>query len=129
MGGKCNVLLMADRVIREDNGKRGFIGSFNTFNVPQYPFIVPPFFIYANIEDFTGDLEFSVSIVREGSELVIFSSGGEMKGLSSEKEADIVIPVVNLQVPKEGVYNLVLNIAGYQYGSRKLIVNTKPPSR
>ena len=79
MGGKCNALLMADRVIREDNGKRGIIGSFNTFTFPTVPATAPPFFVYANIEDFTGELEFSITIAREGAELVVFSAGGEIK--------------------------------------------------
>jgi hypothetical protein len=123
MGGKCNVLLVADKVIREDNGKRGIIGAFNSFNIPQFPWIVPPFFIYANIEDFEGDQEFSVNIVREGSDFVIFSFGGELHSLVPEREAELLIPVVNLQVPKEGVYNLILKIAAYPYGSRRLIMN------
>ena len=39
---------------------------FNTFNFPNFPAVVaPPFFIYANLEDFTGQMEFSTSIVRE----------------------------------------------------------------
>jgi hypothetical protein len=64
MEGKCNALLIADRVIREDNGKRGIIGSFNTFNFPAFPAVAPPFVIYANLDDFTGEHEFSLSIAR-----------------------------------------------------------------
>ncbi len=45
MGGKCNALLMADRVIREVNGKRGIIGSFNTLYFPMFPAIAPLFFV------------------------------------------------------------------------------------
>lgn len=72
MSGKCNALLMADRVIREDNGKRGIIGSFNTFTFPKFPITAPPFFVYANLEDFSGEHEFSITIAREGAELVVF---------------------------------------------------------
>lgn len=123
MGGKCNVFLIADRVIREDNGKRGIIGAFNSFNVPQFPAVVPPFFIYANIEDFSGNPEFSVNIVRDDSDLVIFSFGGELNALDPEKESELLIPVVNLSIPKEGEYNLILKIGGYQYASRRLHVS------
>ena len=126
MSGKCNALLIADRVIREDNGKRGIIGSFNTFNIPRFPWVVPPFFIYANIEGLAGEIEFSLNIVRSESDLVVFSFGGELKSLDPEKETELLVPVLNLQFPKTGIYTLLLNVGGYQYGSRKLIVNEAP---
>ena len=121
--GKCNALLMADRIIREDNGKRGIIGSFNTFNFPTFPFTAPPFFIYANLEDFAGDLEFSVSIAREGAELVIFSTGGEMRFGGRSRETELIIPALGVVFPKDGKYNLILNVGTGQFGSRRIIVN------
>ena len=123
MGGKCNALLMADRVIREDNSKRGIIGSFNTFNFPSFPFTAPPFFVYANLEDFTGSHEFSVTIAREGAELVVFSAGGEIHFRDENREAEILVPVFGATFPREGVYNLILRIGHSQYGSRRIIVN------
>jgi hypothetical protein len=123
MSGKCNALLMADRVIREDNGKRGIIGSFNTFAFPKFPYTAPPFFVYANVEDFSGELEFSITIAREGAELVVFSAGGEIK-FQTEGEAEILIPAFGVTFPKEGTYNLILRIGNNQFGSRRIIVNT-----
>jgi hypothetical protein len=129
MSGKCNALLLADRVIREDNGKRGIVGSFNTFNLQTFPAPVPPFFIYANLEDFSGKHEFSINIVREGADFVILSTGGEIDFVETGKEADIVIPVSGLQFPKEGLYNVILKVGNYQYGSRRLIVNKLPEAQ
>jgi hypothetical protein len=126
MGGKCNALLMADRVIREDNGKRGIIGSFNTFNFPIFPATAPPFFVYANLEDFEGTLEFSVTIAREGAELVVFSAGGEIHFQDENREAEILVPAFGVTFPKEGSYNLILKVGYSQYGSRRLIVNQMP---
>jgi len=123
MGGKCNALLMADRVIREDNSKRGIIGSFNTFNFPSFPFTAPPFFVYANLEDFTGNHEFSVTIAREGAELVVFSAGGEIHFQDENREAEILVPAFGVTFPKEGAYNLILRIGHSQYGSRRIVVN------
>jgi hypothetical protein len=128
MGGKCNALLMADRVIREDNGKRGIIGSFNTFTFPKFPITAPPFFVYANLEDFSGEHEFSITIAREGAELVVFSSGGEIK-FQNEVEAEILLPAFGVTFPKEGVYNLILRVGNSQYGSRKIIVNSGIPQQ
>jgi len=123
MGGKCNALLMADRVIREDNGKRGIIGSFNTFTFPTFPATAPPFFVYANIEDFSGELEFSITIAREGAELVIFSAGGEIE-FQNEGEAEILLPAFGVTFPKEGTYNLILKVGNNTYGSRRIVVHS-----
>ena len=76
MAGTCNALLMADRLIREDNGKRGIIGAFNTFDYPGFPAIAPHFHVYAILEDFSGVHDSSVAIARERAELVVFSAGG-----------------------------------------------------
>jgi hypothetical protein len=114
---------MADRVIKEDNGKRGIIGSFNTFNFPTFPFTAPPFWVYANLEDFTGDHEFSVTIAREGAELVVFSAGGEIHFQDENREAEILVPAFGVTFPKEGAYNLILRIGHSQYSSRRIIVN------
>jgi hypothetical protein len=123
MGGKCNALLMADKVIREDNGKRGIIGSFNTFNFPVFPATAPPFFVYANLEDFEGKLEFSVTIAREGAELVVFSAGGEIQFQDENREAELLVPAFGVTFPKEGSYNLIIRVGNSQYGSRRMVVN------
>ena len=101
----------------------GSFGSFNTFNFPNFPVISPPFFVYANLEDFSGVYEFSVTIAREGAELVIFSAGGEIKFEREDSEAEILIPAFGVTFPKEGVYNLILRIGNDQYGSRRILVN------
>lgn len=127
MGGKCNALLIADRVIKEDNGKRGIIGSFNTFNFPVFPVKAPPFFVYANLEDFQGEQEFSVTIVRSGAELVVFSAGGEIRFKEGDAEAELIFPALGVVFPKDGIYYLILKIGNSQYGSRKIIVNRLSP--
>ena len=127
MAGKCNALLMADRVIREDNGKRGIIGSFNTFNFPDFPATCPPFFVYANLEDFSGVHEFSIAVAREGAELVVFSAGGELAFEHKGSEVELLLPAFGVTFPKEGVYNLILRVGNNQYGSRRIIVNRQQP--
>lgn len=123
MGGKCNALLIADRVIREDNGKRGIIGSFNTFNFPIFPATAPPFFVYANLEDFEGPHEFSVTIAREGAELVVFSAGGEIQFQDENREAELLVPAFGVTFPKTGSYNLILKVGHSIFGSRRIVVN------
>jgi hypothetical protein len=71
-------------------GKRGIIGSFNTVNFPAFRAIAPPFVVYANLEDFSGIQEFSVTITLEGAELVVFSAGGEIHFQDENREAEVV---------------------------------------
>jgi len=129
MSGKCNAFLLADRVIREENGKVGIIGSFNTFNFPVFPTVAPPFFAYVNLEDFSGEQEFSVNIVKEGADFVVGSHGGEIKFADPSGEAELAIPFVGVRFPKAGIYNVLLTVNSYQYGSRKLIVNQTPTTQ
>ena len=68
-------LLLADRVITEDNQKKGIIGTFTQFSLRQLPAILPPWFIYAAVTNLLGDHSFSVNLVFDRSQQVIFSAG------------------------------------------------------
>ena len=48
-------LLIADRVITEDNQKKGIIGTFTQFTVRQVPAALPPWFIYAAVTNVVGE--------------------------------------------------------------------------
>lgn len=122
MEGKCNAFLIADRVIQENNGKIGIIGSFNQLNFPMFPAPCPPFMIYANLEDFKGTQEFSVNIIKDGSDLVVLSLGGEISFKDDGNEANLILPVLNLTIPKDGLYRMIITLSGYQFASRKITV-------
>lgn len=71
-------LLFADRVIEEIGHKKGIIGTFTTFNSPQYPVMFPPWFIYAAVTNLDpGKYSFAINLSSKDTQLVIFSVGGE----------------------------------------------------
>lgn len=127
MEGKCNALLLADRVIVENNGKKGIIGEFNTYNFPTFPAVAPPFFVFAILEDFEGTQEFTVNIVRDGVDYVVMSLGGELNFQDPAKEIELILPVAGITFPKDGLYNMILKVGNYSYGSRHLFVNRIMP--
>ena len=86
-------LLLADRVITEDNQKKGIIGTFNTFNLRQLPALLPPWFIYAAVTNLLGDHSFSLSLVADRSQQVLFSAGGRVAVDSPRRVVELVIPV------------------------------------
>ena len=115
-------LLAADRVITEDNQKKGIIGTFTQFNVRQFPAALPPWFIYAAVTNLSGEHTFSLNLVFDRSQQVVFSAGGKFAVDEPRRVVELVIPVPNVVFPEEGTYNISFHIDGEQIGSRILDV-------
>jgi len=118
-------LLLADRVITEDNQKKGIIGTFTQFTTRQVPAGFPPWFIYAAVTNLTGEHTFSLNIVFDRSQQVLFSAGGKVAVDTLRRVVEIVVPVVNAVFPEEGTYLVAFHIDGMQIGSRMLEVVKK----
>jgi hypothetical protein len=125
-------LLLADRVITEDNKKKGIIGTFNQFTLRQLPAVLPPWYIYAAATNIAGDHSFSVNIVFDSSQQVLFSAGGRFDVDSPRRVVELVIPVANVPFTETGAYTVCFFIDGGQIGSRVLevarIEERAPPS-
>jgi len=117
-------LLLADRVITEDNQKKGIIGTFTQFSVRQLPVVLPPWYIYAAVTNLLGDHSFSVNLVFDRSQQVIFSAGGTVSVDSPRRVVELVIPVANVSFVEAGIYTMCFFIGGGQIGSRVLEVTT-----
>jgi len=124
----CHALLFSDYVITEKNGKNGLIGLFGAFNFPQFPVQAPRWFIYAYLSNITGKHEFSINLVRDESQHVVFPLGGELEISGEGNEIELVLQVPPLIFPKDGNHTLTLNLDGQQIASRILRVNQLPPS-
>ncbi len=122
-------LLMADRVITEDNQKKGIIGTFTRFTVRQFPAVFPPWFIYAAATNLAGEHSFSLNFVSDKSQQVVFSASGKITVDSIRRVVELVVPVVNVVFPEEGSYTLLFFIDGAQIGSRVLEVIRPEPEQ
>jgi len=115
-------LLFADRVITEDNHKKGIIGTFTFFNSNQIPVIFPPWFIYSAATNITpGKHNFSLILSDRESQHVVFSIGGDFEVDDIKAVIEISIPC-NAVFPKFGTYSLIFNIDGKEVGARFLEV-------
>jgi hypothetical protein len=117
-------LLLADRVITEDNQKKAIIGTFTQFTVRQVPATLPPWFIYAGVTNLAGAHPFSVNLVFDKSQQVVFSAGGTLTVDSPRRVVELVIPVPNVVFPETGTYVVSFHVSGEQIGSRILDVVT-----
>ena len=115
-------LLVADRVITEDNQKKGIIGTFTQFSVRQFPAALPPWYIYAAVTNLSGEHTFSLNLVFDRSQQVVFSAGGKVAVDDARRVVELVVPVPNVVFPEEGTYNISFHIDGEQIGSRILDV-------
>jgi len=128
MEAVCYSLLFADRVITENNGKKGIIGVFGAFNFPHFPAIAPPWFIYAGVTNLRGHHEFSFNLVRDEAQHVVLPIAGEIEVPDDDKDIEVVIPIINCTFHKPGIHTLTFNIDGIQIASRMLRVNQIIPS-
>ena len=115
-------LLLADRVITEDNQKKAIIGTFTQFTVRQVPAGLPPWFIYAAVTNLAGEHPFSLNLVFDKSQQVVFSAGGTLKVDDPRRVVELVIPVPNVVFPEAGTYVVSFHLGGEQIGSRILDV-------
>ncbi len=115
-------LLMADRIITEDNQKKGIIGTFTRFTVRQFPAVLPPWFIYAGVTNLSGEHDFSLNLIADRTQQAIFSAAGKINVDSPRRVVELVIQVTNAVFPQEGVYMVFFFIDGQQVGSRILEV-------
>jgi hypothetical protein len=122
-------LLLADRVITEDNQKKGIIGTFTQFTVRDVPAGLPPWYIYAAVTNISGEHSFSLNLVVDRTQQVIFSAGGNLRVDDPRRVVELVIPVPNVVFPETGTYVVTFHVEGEQIGSRILDVVKSAPSQ
>ena len=112
---ECEDLLIADRVIREDNGKISVIGIFKNINIPIFPAVIAPWFVYAHIKDLpkTGQLSITITIYNTENTFVLFSQTIDVpEGKRKGDDIDINLQIANVAFQKPGKHAVSVNING-----------------
>jgi hypothetical protein len=118
-------LLVADKVITENNGKKGIIGIFNQFNFKELPVTCPPWFIFASIAGLaTGKHDITFNLTHDRTQHNVFSIGGEMD-VKERGNTDLQIQIGNARFEKPGEYNLTLHVDGSYLGGRVINVQSQ----
>ena len=114
-------LLFADKIITENNGKKGIIGTFNQFNAPAFPAVFPPWHLYAAVTNLVGKHRFTLNLVSDETQVIVPLSGEfEVAEALGVVELDPVI--VGAAFPRAGNYTLTFHVDGDFVGSRVLTV-------
>lgn len=117
-------LLFADRVIIENNNKKGIIGTFNRFFSQQFPVVFPPWYVYAAVTNLTGEHVFALNLVSDETTHVVFSIGGKFSANEKFDVVEIAPPIMGATFQQPGSYTLTFNIdGGTPLGARILKVD------
>ncbi len=117
-----HALLCADKVIVENNGKKGIIGVFDRFNLPNLPVPSPPWFIFAQIANVKGKHQVVFNLVNEETSEVTFSVSAEVEIPADREVMDLHILVGGFPFTRYGKYVLSMHVDGPVVHSRSIMV-------
>ncbi|HMV43123.1 MAG TPA: hypothetical protein PK079_07415 [Leptospiraceae bacterium] len=106
----CTALLFADRVIVENNGKKGIIGTFNKIYAPMFPVQTAPWGIYAAITNVVGKHNFQVALNHMETNQNILLIPGEMQASNPDEVIELTFNTAGVGFPSEGKYSLSLTV-------------------
>lgn len=122
--------LFADRIITEDNQKKGIIGTFTRFHSQHFPVTFPLWFIYSAITNIApGKHPIGITITNVQTRQVVMSVNADLDAAGPGNLDDVVefsIPVVNVVFPEAGKYDVSIVMDGETVGSRALQVMLHP---
>ncbi len=123
-------ILFADRVITENNNKKGIIGTFDRFMSPSFPVVFPPWALYIAVTNLVGRHDFSISleIMETGREILPIN--GDFNSMTLDDVVELTLNLNGVTFPEPGRYNLSVLVDGELIGNRVLKVEKleQPPS-
>lgn len=115
-------ILFADRIITEDNGKKGLIGIFQRMSADRFPATFPPWAVYVAITNSTGNRPFKLTLQSVEDGKVIFPIEGNFNAGSHEDVVELAVSVSGAVFPIPGKYVLTFDVEGERLGSRILYI-------
>jgi hypothetical protein len=118
-----HAIVFADKAIEENNGKKGLIGIFQSFNFAGFPTVAPTWYVYVALGNVSkGRHDVTVNIVHDDTGSVIVRSHGEVQVRTSAADVEIVFPMAGAAFRSPGVHWLTVTLDQTQIGSRVLHV-------
>jgi hypothetical protein len=123
-------IIFSDLVVREQGtGKSTIVGSFSTYNLPTFPYKVPPFQVTAFVTNLTQDvkaIDVAARVEHPQNGAVLASTAVKVqfsKAPTRNDVTEIYIPIVNLAFSEAGLFKVVILINNEKIGERNLQVN------
>ena len=118
-----HAIVFADKAIEENNGKKGLIGIFQSFNFARFPTVAPTWYVYVAFGNVSkGGHDVTVNVVHDDTSSVIVRSHGEVQVRTSATDVEIVFPMAGAAFRSPGVHWLTVTLDQTQIGSRVLHV-------
>ncbi|MDZ4726244.1 MAG: hypothetical protein SH817_08800 [Leptospira sp.] len=122
-------LLFADRIITEDNHKKGIIGTFNRFMAQEFPVIFPPWGVYIGLTNLTGKHSFELILKNMDNDQIVMPVNGEFESSNYGEMIELPLNFSGVLFPSPGKHILSLLIDNDLVGSRILSVEkVNPPN-
>ena len=122
-----HAIVFADKAIEENNGKKGLIGIFHSFNFSQFPTVAPTWYVYIAFGNVAkGRHDVTVNVVHDDTGSVIVRSHGEVQVRTSAADVEIVFPMTGAAFRAPGLHWLTVTLDQAQIGSRVLRVGHQP---
>jgi hypothetical protein len=115
-------LLFADKIITEDNGKKGIIGTFTRFYAHSFPASFPPWAIYAALTNVSGQHAFELTIIEDETNQVILPLSGKFDVKVKTDVVELIPTIMGAVFPRPGKYTLLFSVDSDQIGARTLLV-------
>ncbi|MCY4483139.1 MAG: hypothetical protein OXC12_09715 [Spirochaetaceae bacterium] len=124
-----HALLCCDRIITEDNGKKGLVGVFQSFQFAGMPSPGVSWFIYGSLGSVSrGTHEFSVTVTHGQSSQEVVTRSGEIHVASEREDVELVLPVT-CKFNHFGAYVITLEVGDELVASRILRVISSSSSK
>ena len=118
-----HAIVFADKAIEENNGKKGLIGIFQSFNFTRFPTVAPTWYVYVAFGNVAnGRHDVTVNVIHDDTGSVIVRSHGEVQVRTSATDVEIVFPMAGAAFRAPGVHWLTVTLDQAQIGSRVLRV-------
>ncbi len=115
-------LLFADKIITEDNNKKGVIGTFNRFMAHEFPVIFPPWGIYIALTNLNGKHSFELVLKNIDTDEVVLPVNGEFESRAQDEMIELPLNFAGIAFTQPGRHILAFSIDGDLVGTRMLLV-------
>ena len=122
-----HAIVFADKAIEENNGKKGLIGIFQSFNFARFPTVAPTWYVYVAFGNVAkGRHDVTVNVLHDDTGSVIVRSHGEVQVRTPAADVELVFPMAGAAFRAPGVHWLTVTLDQAQIGSRVLHVGHQP---